>query len=340
MDSLTQIVLGGAVGEVVLGKKVGNKAILWGAIAGTIPDLDTIPGQFLETVDRLSIHRGFSHSIVFAVLLAPILGWLLNRLYKKEKAGFWPWTQLFFWGLFTHPLLDIFTTWGTQLFWPFDWRIALHSVFVIDPVYTLPFLLCLIIVMFLGRKSELRRKINQIGIGVSSLYLVWTLSVKLYVNHKVEEYLEGEGIDYLSYQSRPSPMNTILWTFNIEQEDQFLITYYSILDEDVNLKFVEIPKQHDLLKEMRNHPDIEKLLFLTKGYYSMENRLSDGALLMNDLRFGMIDAFDGKRGDFVFVYPIIRKDGELKILQEQKSFDGAGEYLEKLWKRIKGVRSV
>jgi len=42
MDSITQIVLGAAVGDAVLGKKIGNRAMVWGAIAGTIPDLDVL----------------------------------------------------------------------------------------------------------------------------------------------------------------------------------------------------------------------------------------------------------------------------------------------------------
>ena len=42
MDSLTQVVLGAAVGEAALGKKIGNRAIVWGGIAGTIPDLDVL----------------------------------------------------------------------------------------------------------------------------------------------------------------------------------------------------------------------------------------------------------------------------------------------------------
>ena len=46
MDSLTQIVLGAAVGEAVLGKKIGNWAIFWGAIAGTVPDLDVFLSYF------------------------------------------------------------------------------------------------------------------------------------------------------------------------------------------------------------------------------------------------------------------------------------------------------
>lgn len=338
MDSLTQIVLGGAVGELLLGKKLGNKAILWGAIAGTIPDLDTIPGQFMGTVDRLSIHRGFSHSIIFAILLAPLLAWLVGKLYRKKEANWWEWTQLFFWGLFTHPLLDIFTTWGTQFFWPLEWRIALHSIFVIDPLYTLPFLLCLILLMFLKRKSRSRALLNRIGLMISSIYLLWSLGVKLYVNHQVEGFLDRNGIDYLSYQSRPTPLNTLLWTFNIEQEEAFLITYYSIFDEQVDLKFVSIPKQHELLKAYRNHPDIEELIFLTKDYYTIQE--DENGLLMNDLRFGMVDGLDGKEGDFVFSYKIQKKGGELQIEQERRSFEGAGDYLTRLWERMLGRSSV
>ena len=88
MDSLTQITLGGAVGEAVLGKKVGNKAILWGAIAGYIPDIDFAIGSlFMETVNGLAFHRGVMHSIVFCLLAAPILGWLVNYLYRKKGGG-------------------------------------------------------------------------------------------------------------------------------------------------------------------------------------------------------------------------------------------------------------
>src|SRR5690554_4135784 len=89
MDSLTQIVLGAAVGEAVLGKKVGNKAMLYGAIAGTIPDLDVYASHFTDTVSALAIHRGFTHSIVFSVLFAPIFGWLVSRYesYRILKAG-------------------------------------------------------------------------------------------------------------------------------------------------------------------------------------------------------------------------------------------------------------
>ena len=84
MDSVSQAVLGAAVGEVVLGKKLGNKAVLWGALAGTIPDLDVITSPFLSEIDALIFHRGLSHSILFAALGGFGLGWLIHRLYNSN----------------------------------------------------------------------------------------------------------------------------------------------------------------------------------------------------------------------------------------------------------------
>ena len=84
MDSLTQIVLGAAVGEVVLGKKIGNRAMVWGAVGGTIPDLDVLGGLFLSNIDNVAFHRGFSHSILFCILGAFVFGWLAYQLYQSS----------------------------------------------------------------------------------------------------------------------------------------------------------------------------------------------------------------------------------------------------------------
>ncbi|MBL7985752.1 MAG: metal-dependent hydrolase, partial [Flavobacteriales bacterium] len=73
MDSLTQIVLGAAAGEVVLGRKIGNKAILWGAIAGTIPDLDVLARSLYDPLRANELHRGITHSLFFSMVMAPIL---------------------------------------------------------------------------------------------------------------------------------------------------------------------------------------------------------------------------------------------------------------------------
>ena len=120
MDLVTQTVLGAAVGESVLGKKAGNKAIMWGAAGGLIPDLDVLITPLFSEVDGLFVHRGFSHSLIFAFLLAPLLGWLIHRIHqKKMNIARREWTILIFWAAFTHPILDYFTTYGTGAFVPF-----------------------------------------------------------------------------------------------------------------------------------------------------------------------------------------------------------------------------
>src|SRR5690554_5046755 len=140
MDSFTQIVLGAAVGEATLGKKVGNKAVLYGAIAGTIPDLDVVANSFTDTLTAIEIHRGFTHSFVFAMAFSPLFGWLISKMERRGPATRRDWTRLMFFGLATHALLDAMTTWGTQLFWPIHFPVAIQNIFVIDPLYTLPFL--------------------------------------------------------------------------------------------------------------------------------------------------------------------------------------------------------
>ena len=84
MDSLTQIVLGAAVGEVVLGRKIGNRAMLWGAVAGTIPDLDVMIGSlFMNEINGLAFHRAITHSIFFAVVFSFLIAYYTNWIYKN-----------------------------------------------------------------------------------------------------------------------------------------------------------------------------------------------------------------------------------------------------------------
>ena len=116
MDSITQAALGAAVGEVVLGKKVGNKAPLWGALLGTLPDLDVFFNPLMSQVEQLSFHRGPSHSLLFAVVLAPLIGLGLARLHRRSNLSWKEWGFFAFLCIVTHPLLDALTNYGTQLF--------------------------------------------------------------------------------------------------------------------------------------------------------------------------------------------------------------------------------
>ena len=276
MDSITQIVLGAAVGEVVLGRKVGNKAMLWGAIAGTIPDLDVYQSLIFDSLKANELHRGFSHSILFSVLFAPILAWLVSHKekwslvviitlilgfplitvpnielklvlvgviavilyfilkndYKPSIASQREWRKLMLWSLITHPLLDCHTTWGTQLLWPLPYKLAWNNIFVVDPLYTVPFLLFVISAMFYARESTTRKWLNYTGIILSTAYMVWSLGVKWYTYRIFEDNLEVKGIIYSRLTTVPTPANTFLWSATADGDSVLYTGLYSIFDKD------------------------------------------------------------------------------------------------------------
>lgn len=332
MDSLTQIVLGAAVGEVVLGKKVGNKAMLYGAIAGTIPDLDVVARYIFDTVTATEIHRGFSHSIFFSVLFAPVFGWLVWQLNKKDRASWKDWSWLMFWGLFTHPILDAFTTWGTQLFWPFSTRLAFQSIFVIDPLYTLPFLICLILALFQNRTSLKRLKLARLGLILSSSYLVLTLLLKGVAFQQFKNALVTKNIVYKDVNTRPAPFNTVLWMANVDTDDAYLLGDFSFFDSQP-ISFKKYPKQHDLLGGLAEHDKVKRLIAITEGWYTVTEK--DGKLYINDLRFGLI-SMDATEDQFAFSYQLSQNNGELTITEMPKYRKDAKRLLSALWQRMLG----
>lgn len=330
MDSLTQIVLGAAVGEAVLGKKVGNKAMLYGAIAGTIPDFDTFASHFTDTVTALEIHRGFTHSIVFSMVFAPIFGWLVSRW---EKTASWKnWSWLFFWGFLTHPLLDAHTTWGTQLFWPLDLRLAYKNIFVIDPLYTLPFLVFVILAMRKKRTSPKRRKLNNLGLIISSAYMLLTLILKGITYQKFTDALQQQNIQYSEIETKPSPFNTILWTANVDTKDAYLIGHYSFFDAQP-IQFNAYPKNHEWIEDLKEEENVQRLIKITKGWYTITKE--NEKIYLNDLRFGLL-GFSPSAKNFTFSFQLEKKNGKVIITEKEKDTRDAKKLLSELWERILG----
>ena len=341
MDSLTQIVLGAAVGEAVCGKKIGNKAMVIGAIAGTIPDLDVLLRPFQDLVQELYYHRSLSHSIFFAVFCSPLFAWLTQLILKRfrdgQRVSFKEWYFLYFLGFLTHSLLDCFTTWGTRLFYPFlDYSVAFYSVFVIDPLYTVPFLICLLIAAFIRRENPRRSFFNYLGIGLSSLYLLIGLVNKNIANGAFESSLEKEQIEHQDYISKPTIVNTLLWASSVKVDSGFMTGLYSLFDENKNVKFRFTPQHKELLNPYLPNEKLERLLEITKGYYTVKP--ASKGVYINDLRFGEFNAWNGEEGEFVFVYHVWEENGELQFEQiNYKVSQGTAE-LDAFWNRLWGKK--
>ena len=399
MDSLTQIVLGAAVGEVVLGKKVGNRALLWGAVGGTIPDLDVAASMFLDPLQTLAAHRGFSHSIVFAVLGAFLFGWLIHRLYQSpfhkyvallgwfmlpvgvvyfvsrifENASFnlvsggimaliivgafialykryfrgeeralpeaslkdWQW--LMFWAVFTHPLLDCFTTYGTQLFQPFsDYRVGFNTIAVADPFYTLPFLFCVIAIFYYHRNSQKRRRLAWIGMGISSVYMLFCVFNKSQVNNVWENTLASSDINYSRYMTSPSILSNFLWTCVAETDDGFVTGQYSIFDKEPRVLFEKIPRNETSKDLPLDDHTFERMRWFSNDYYSIINHPL--GLQFNDLRFGGSTTKTGDR-HYIFNFILKEESGTYRMIGNNGGPPPGEEQemISMLWNRIKGI---
>lgn len=338
MDSITQFALGAAVGEACAGKSIKNKAIIWGGLAGSIPDLDVIIGKvFMDTVSEVAFHRGFTHSILFALLFSIPFAFLLQRLYFKSGLKFRNAYLLFFLAFFTHAILDSHTTWGTQLFWPLPLRLDFNSIFVVDPLYTLPLLICLGVIFFKRMETKRRQLWNWTGIGISTFYLALTLFSKWIANNNFDE-LYHERLQTETYQSRPSPFNTILWTANARKEDSIFISYYSHFDDFEPQLVRSISRNKELLEPYLREAKMLKLLSLMKSYYAVSKHRSKG-ILLHDLRFGILNPYQfDELPIYVFSYWVRRENGKLAVDQIDPEVRGSKESLNNLWKRFKGEK--
>lgn len=330
MDSFTQIILGAAVGEAALGRKVGNKAMLYGAIAGTIPDLDVLSAYFVDTVSALEIHRGVTHSLLFAIFGGLLFGKLVSLWEKKVSWQEWSW--LFFLGFITHSWLDAHTSWGTQVFWPFGYQISFRNIFVVDPLYTLPFTLFLFLAWRSPIGSKKRSRYNWLGIGISSGYMLLSLILKLVSYQKFVQALENQKIEYTSIQTKPSPMNTILWTANVETQDAFWIGDYSFFDTQP-IRFYKHLKNHELLGNLKEDSNVQRLIRVTEHKYTLIEKQNQ--LYLNDLRFGMISV--QQSGDkYAFSYLLELTENGVRITEEIKDREDAKKMLSDLAYRLIG----
>ena len=349
MDSLTQIVLGASVAEATLGKKIGNKAIVLGAIAGTIPDLDIVTRFFVDDLTASVMHRGLSHSLIFPFVAAPILAWILKKIYSNySDVSFNDWLKMFFLAIITHPLLDAQTTWGTQLFWPFEWRVAVENIFIIDPIYTLPFLTFLILTAFQDKISKRRKLYNSLGLIISSAYLLITLSFKGVAHYNIAKGLEENNIEYKDINTRATYFNSILWSSQIELEDSYIFTYYSLFDKSKPIFTKKFPKNHNILQPFINEKKIQQLIILSNGHYLMTNENNE--LIFWNLKLGL-KGFDENASPYIWSYVIKNNNGEIFFdeknekmdalkIQERRSFRNNRNYSKEFsafYERLKGI---
>jgi inner membrane protein len=208
----------------------------WGALAGAAPDLDVLFSVAGDGFDQLQMHRGITHSVFFAPVVGPLWGWLLDRrerarLHRTPDPG-----RLFAWmgaitlALASHPWLDYFTPYGTQLLLPFsDTRFALPVMPIIDPAYTA--LLCggLIAAALLRRRAAAGWA-SLAGIVVSSAYIGWAAHLNDEARRFAERDLRAAGIEDATVYAYPTVLQIHYRRLVARSPDVDRVGYVSLWD--------------------------------------------------------------------------------------------------------------
>jgi len=270
MDSLTQIALGAAVGTAVLGRRLGARAALWGAAFGTLPDLDVLV-PYGDPVRDFTFHRAESHSLFWLSVASPFLAALPAWLHRAAGVDFRRWWLLAWLTLVTHALLDAFTVYGTQLLLPFsDYPVGVGSVFIIDPLYTLPLLIGLGATFWLrGRGATHAWRWNAAGLALSTLYLGWTVAAQSHVEGVVHRTLAATPLAQARALVTPTPFNSLLWRVVVMDTDGYHEGYYSLLDERPRVDLIPHSSAARLLEPLREDWTVRRLAWFSKGFYAV-----------------------------------------------------------------------
>ena len=329
MDSVTQILLGASVGVAVMGRRTALwKSALWGGVAGLLPDLDVLLDHG-DPVLNMIRHRAETHALLLLTLFAFPMAWMVSRVHAQpQRYARWWWALML--ALVTHPLLDLMTIYGTQVFQPFsDEAYGLGSIFIIDPLYSLPLLVGVVAALRVKTVGRALR-INGWALAFSTAYLAWSALGQAWVTQHARQSLQAQGLPSQQILVTPAPFNTVLWRVVALDGERFHEGFYSFLDGARAVRFVAHARGAALAAHNEKHPQIQRLARFTDGFFKIEG--NNGRLVVTDLRMGQEPAYV-----FSFDIGTPLQEGQKHGPAEQQSrrMDvGAG--LTWLWQRMWG----
>lgn len=327
MDSVSQFVLGASVGVAAMGRRTALwKAALWGGVAGTLPDLDV----FIDHGDDLRnmvMHRGFSHALFWLTLASPLFA-AAPALLHGERQHFRRWWLAIWLALVTHPLLDAMTVYGTQLLQPFSSHpFGLGSIFIIDPLYTVPLLVGLVV----GVSRRSLRWVNA-GLVLSTAYLAWSAVAQWHVREIARETLAARGEAELPLLVTPSPFNTVLWRVVAMRPDgSYEEGFHSLLDHGRQLRFERFAGAPQQATGLREIDAVQRLAAFTHGFYKLQVR--DGFAWISDLRMG-------QEPHYSFSFRVARTNGHGWTAVTPMNMGSRGDAragLQWVWRRMWGA---
>ena len=335
MDSLTHIALGACMGEAFAGKTVGRKGMLWGMLAQSIPDIDFLSSLWMNTSEGLLAHRGFTHSLLFGILITPLFAFFAERRHRPHNISFQKWMYFFAAVIFGHLFVDAFNNYGVGWFEPFShYRISFNTIYVADPFFSVWPGIALIALLVIRRKDPRRVFWWKFGLGMSFLYLSYCVVNKLKIDSDVKQLLARQHIAPTRYFTTPAPLQNWLWFVVAGTDKGYYTGFRSLFDSEKDMHFEFFPRNDSLLAPVLKDEDLHRLIRFSQQFYTVE-KYSD-TLVFNDLRFGQVIGWQNPREKFAFHY-YLQYPGENKLVVQRGRFAGWDkEVVISLLKRIRG----
>ncbi len=330
MDSLTHLALGSAIGIVAMrGRAAPWKAALVGAVCNTLPDLDIFMNHG-DAVSNVTMHRGDSHALFWLTLISPAVA-LIAALLFRDLAQYRRWWLMVWLALIAHPLLDAFTVYGTQIARPFnDGSYGLGSIFIIDPLYTLPLIIGVIVALSLRNTKGWRWALG--GLLISTFYLGLGVLIQGHVTRLAQDALHAQGLKADHLLVTPAPFNSLLWRIVAVTPDRYYEGFHSILDRDRNIALDSFPRGMQLYDALRDNLSVARIAWWTQGLFKVGER--DGRIVVTDLRMGQEPYYS-------FNFVVGRRQSPTiaavtpTAFREQHRF---GEGMSWLWRRMLGEK--
>jgi len=337
MDSLTHIAIGACIGEAIGGKKLGKKAMLWGAIANSIPDFDVIASLWLTMDKNLLAHRGFTHSILFTLLLTPLLAWVAFRWHKAKGISYLAWMIFFGIEMLSHLFMDTFNNYGIGWLEPFSHqRFSFNTIYVFDLFYTIPIIIAALVLLVIRTDSRKRKFWWRLGVILPACYLAYCSFNKLTIDREVKKIMQQQHITYNNYFTTPTPSNSWLWYVVASTDSGLYSGYRSVFDSKDTIHFSWFPKNDRLLTNVTTNEEkrsLDNLKRFSQGFYTIQQW--HDTLVFNDLRFGQIVGWYDPDEKFVFHY-FIQHQGNKMAVQRGRFARWNKETIRALIKRIRG----
>ena len=284
MDPVSQGAIGATFAVATVRRNKVASIALIGALAGLAPDVDVFFQSASDPLLFLEYHRQFTHSLLFIpfgalivallarVLLRPDLDW--RTIYLSALAGY-----------ATHGLLDSFTSYGTQLFWPFsDYRVAWDNISIVDPLFTLPLLVTILIAI--QRRSNF---FGVIGMAWASAYLLFGFSQYNRAIDLAGSLAESRGHEIQRLDAKPSFGNSLLFKTIYESNgfyyvDSIRVGFEALICEGARIEKLNVDTRFPGLSVgSRQLEDVERFRWFSDNYLAVDSKNR-----VFDMRYSML----------------------------------------------------